>query len=130
MSDDTFDNVIMDGMRFAESLVKHYGPEKGMEFWDTIGSVMGREIQGQVLFKMLTGGSSGRFQFRIGDARNNGNMVASIKAIRKYTGLGLKESKDLLDMSDAQLVRITLVNPNEQREAMREFRALGLQVLL
>lgn len=127
-TEDTFDNVVLDGIRFMESLSKHYGQEKGMEIWEAFGPIMGREVQGKILFKMLTGSYSGRISFRQGTARDMGNTVACIKAIRSYTGIGLKDAKDLFDESSSRIVSIDLGNVDEQREVMREFRTLGLIV--
>ena len=122
----TLDAVIYDGVRFLESLTKHYGPEKGMELWEAFGPIMGKEVKGKVFFAMLTGQTSGRIRIEANAAQNS-NAVAVIKCIRSYTGNGLKEAKDLWDMSKQQIVTIE-VAPDKARDFAKELRALGCMV--
>ena len=49
-SDPTLDAVVFDGIRFLESLTTHFGPEKGMAVWDSLGDALGRDIKGRVFF--------------------------------------------------------------------------------
>lgn len=122
----TIDAVIYDGVRFLESLTRHYGPEKGMELWEAFGSIMGKEVKGKVFFAMLTGQTSGRIKVEANAAQNS-NAVAVIKCIRTYTGNGLKEAKDLWDLSKQKVVTIE-VSPDKAREFAKDLRALGCLV--
>ena len=124
--EDTLDTVVYDGIRFLESLTTHYGPDKGMEVWEAMGVAMGREVKGKVFFAMLTGATSGRIKMSAGTAVTS-NAVAVIKCIRNYTGKGLKEAKDLWDLSKARAVEIEC-KPDEQREFAQELRMLGCKV--
>jgi ribosomal protein L7/L12 len=123
MTTDTLDEVIFDGIRFLESLTRHYGPEKGMEVWEAIGSVAGKEVKGKVFFAMLTGSTNGRIRMSAGNAVAT-NAVAVIKCIRSYTGFGLKEAKDLWDESKINTVTID-VAPGKQREFSLDLKNLG-----
>ena len=127
MSDAEFESVVFDGIRFLESLTKYYGPEKGMELWNAMGEAMGKEVKGKVFFAMLTGETGGRVRFRADVAERNGNAVPVIKTIRTYTGLGLKEAKDLWDASKTAATVIQ-VNPNEHRALAKSLRELGCLV--
>ena len=120
------DAVVFDGIRFLESLTKYYGTDKGMEVWNAFGEVMGKEIKGKVFFAMLTGETGGRVRFRA-DQAEHGNAVAVIKTIRTYTGLGLKEAKDIWDLSKSTPAVVS-VNPNQHRDLAKELRALGCAV--
>jgi len=96
---DTMEPVIRDGIRFLESLTRHYGHEEGMRIWEGIGEVVGTEVKGQIFFAMLSGETSNRVGFLQGSASTTGNTVSCIKAIRGYTGMGLKEAKDAFALS-------------------------------
>lgn len=121
-----FDAVVFDGIRFLESLTKYYGPDKGMEVWNSMGEAMGKEVKGKVFFAMLTGETGGRIRFRA-DKAEQVNAVPVIKLIRTYTGLGLKEAKDLWDESK---IRPTVIQvaPNDHRKFAKELRELGCLV--
>jgi ribosomal protein L7/L12 len=93
---DTMEPVIRDGIKFLESLTRHYGQEEGMRIWDGIGEVVGADVKGQIFFAMLTGETSNRVGFLQGVAAH-GYAVSCIKAIRGSTGMGLKEAKDAWD---------------------------------
>ena len=75
----------------------------------------------------MTGGVSGRIKMGAGSAINS-NAVAVIKCIRNYTGMGLKEAKDIWDASKLQLTDIR-VEPDRQRDFARELRNLGCNVV-
>lgn len=126
--DDSLGQVVYDGVRFLQSLTQHYGADKGMEFWEAFGSVMGKEVKGRVFFAMLSGETSGRIRFSIDTTGYNPNAVACIKAIRTATGFGLKEAKDLYDASKNKVVHIDCTTPEEGRKLAKELRNLGCRV--
>lgn len=119
------DEVVFDGIRFLESLTRHYGPEKGMAVWESMGHALGDEVKGKVFFSMLTGESSNRIRIRAGSCQN---AVAAIKAIRMGTGKGLKEAKDIWDLSKHQVVVVDDVVHEEKRGMVRSLRELGMIV--
>lgn len=47
-SNSELSEVIIDGIRFLESIARHYGPEKSIDIWDKMGEAMGQDIKGQV----------------------------------------------------------------------------------
>jgi len=120
----TLDEVVFDGIRFLESLTRHYGPEKGMEVWEAMGHAVGDEIKGKVFFSMLTGESSNRVRIQKGKCHQ---AVAAIKAIRMGTGLGLKDAKDAWDLSAIKIVTLD-VDHEEKREMVNTLRSLGMIV--
>lgn len=124
--ENTLDAVVFDGLRFLESLTRHYGPEKGMAAWEQMGEVIGSEIKGKVFFAMLTGETSNRVRIRAG---NCNEAVAAIKAIRTATGYGLKEAKDAWDRSKTQIVLLDNVQRSAKRQLVTTLRDLGMVVL-
>jgi ribosomal protein L7/L12 len=124
MKTDTLDEVVFDGIRFLESLTRHYGAEKGMQVWEKMGEAVGDEIKGKVFFSMLTGESSNRIRIQKGNCTQ---AVAAIKAIRMATSLGLKEAKDAWDLSGMKVVTLDVAH-EEKRDAVRNLRNLGMIV--
>ena len=125
MTDNTIDEVVFDGIRFLESLTRHYGPDHGMAVWEKMGEVLGPDIKGQVFFSMLTGESSNRVRIQAGTCTE---AVAAIKAIRSGTGYGLKEAKDAWDLSKHQVVVLDNVNREEKRNMVKTLRNIGMVV--
>lgn len=119
------EQLISDGLQFVKSLTDYYGPEKGMEVWNSFGDVMGKTIQHKVFMEMLMGKSFMTITFAAGNANNGGNAVPVIKCIRQYTGYGLKEAKDYWDASKTVAQTIKVDNPNMAQDFRRELRTLG-----
>ena len=125
-NENTIDEVVFDGIRFLESLTRHYGAEKGMAVWEQMGEVLGSDIKGRVFFAMLTGESSNRVRIRAGTCSE---AVSAIKAIRMATGYGLKEAKDAWNLSKHQIVVLDNVQRDSKRELIRTLRDLGMVVM-
>lgn len=123
--ENTMDTVVYDGIRFLESLTRHYGPEKGIAVWEQMGQVLGSEVKGKVFFAMLTGERSNRVRIQVGTCTE---AVAAIKAIRVATGYGLKEAKDAWDQSKYKVAVIDNVQMGAKHELVRTLRDLGMIV--
>lgn len=125
MSDD-LDSVVHDGIRFLESITRHYGPEKGIELWDKMAEVFGKEVKGKIFFAMLTGETTSRVQFTTGASHQ---PVWAIKAIKVATGCGLQEAKDLYDMGKIKTVSVDVKTAEDRRELIKCLRDAGCLVL-
>ena len=124
MTNEAMDEVVFDGIRFLESITRHYGAEKGIEVWEKMGEAFGEEIKGKVFFSMLTGESSNRVRIQKG---NCNQAVAAIKAIRIGTGLGLKDAKDAWDLSGMKTVTLDVAH-EEKRGMVNTLRNIGMIV--
>lgn len=121
---EAIDYVVSDGLRFLRSLTEMYGAEKGMAVWHELGHVLGDEIQGAIFFAMIAGTDHDKVSIR---STNPGiGAVSVIKCIRQYTGLGLKEAKDIWDMSKVKMVKIDCQRKDQSNFA-RELRSLGCE---
>lgn len=84
-------------------------------------------MKGAIFFALITGDYQGEIIAR-GFSSPPQNYVDCIKAIRLYTGWGLKEAKDAGDLIKDG-VRQTLTVPTDKRsEAVVAFRRLGFLV--
>jgi len=131
-SEHTRNNLIIESIAFMQAVIAAYGPEKGEEMWDTIVLTLDPSVKRQILMKMLTGDFVGKVVIR--GYRGERRVVQAIKAVRNITGLGLKESKDLVDHaygSSNQCGQPTEieVDPNKRRDAIKELEAAGCIVL-
>lgn len=127
--EDTMEMVVRDGIRFMESLTRHYGAERGQEIWKDIGEVVGKEVRGKIFFAMITGETlTDRVTFTCGDAERRGHAVPVIKAIRIATGLGLKEAKDQWDHSKSTRGVVQCASYDDARDLVKNLRDLGCRI--
>jgi hypothetical protein len=89
--------IITNGMHFMRSITEAYGAEKGMELWETIANTLDPDVKGQIFFALITGTYNDRVHLKGVTSPGNVNAVSCIKEIRMWSGLGLKESKDMYD---------------------------------
>ena len=119
--------LIHDGIRFLRTLTEVYGTDEGMAIWDKMGTAFPDDLRGRIFFAMLTGQTGRHINVSAGRARANSNAISTIKCIREYTKLGLKEAKDLWDASQTGTVSIEC-DPRVSNEFSRELRSLGCTV--
>ena len=90
-------SVISNGLHFMRSITEAYGADKGLELWEQITGVLDEDVKGQIFFAMITGQYNDRILLKGVTHMGTNNAVACIKEIRQWTGLGLKDSKDIYD---------------------------------
>lgn len=122
---DTMADVITSGLYFLRALTTHYGPDKGIEIWNSMSDSLGREVKGKIFFKMITGESGSKVVFNAGAADQHGMAIPVIKAIRVASGLGLKEAKDLWDNSKTNTVTFDTHNIDAAIAVKKELRQFG-----
>lgn len=119
-------DVIQSGINFIRSITEAYGTDEGMQLWESIASVLDPDIKGQIFFAMLTGEYNGIIT--ISGCAAHANKVEMIKAIRRVSDLGLKESKDICDeMLSGKPQRLN-VNPKNRNQYLNELRSAGFFV--
>lgn len=89
--------IISNGLHFMRSITEAYGADKGLELWEQIAGVLDPDVKGQIFFAMITGNYNDRILLKGISASAQNNAVNCIKEIRAWTGLGLKDSKDMYD---------------------------------
>lgn len=116
------ESIISSGLEFMRSITECYGVDKGMKLWDDIASTLGNDVKGEIFFAMI----SGEYTTKIRVSGTVHDRIASIKTIRTYTGLGLKEAKDLSDeMQSGKVILLKLTDPKLRTSAIRDFRSVG-----
>jgi hypothetical protein len=122
--------IIQDGIHFITAISQAYGAEEGMKLWERIAEVLDPSVKGDIFFAMLTGQYNDRVYANLNQSIPHvasANKIAVIKCIRTYTGLGLKEAKDLTDlMLFGSKVEMILERPHQRSEFIRELSSLGI----
>lgn len=121
------EDIIHTGIEFIRTITEAYGNDEGMKLWDTISSVLDPSVKGEIFFAMLTGDYSGNITVN-GTQHSRINKIATIKAIRSVTNLGLKEAKDLSDVLDSGNSIKIKVEGKRRAAAVAELRAASLLV--
>ncbi len=124
--EDHKESVIANGLHFMRSITEAYGADEGMQLWDTIASTLDPDVKGQIFFAMITGTYNNRITLKRVGADTD--RVARIKEIRIWTGLGLKEAKDVSDMVEMGKPMSLTVRPQEYSVAVVGLRRVGFQV--
>lgn len=124
--DAIYESLIQDSINFMQSLVEYFGSERGMEGWNLIAQALGDDVRADIFMTLLEGGSRKILNLSRSPEQLP-NAISVIKAIRSVTGLGLKEAKDLWQLSDTQAIRITLSPEVNKTTAIRDFRNLGMR---
>ncbi len=114
--------IIGSGLEFMRSITNCYGSEEGMKLWGAIASTLDSSVKGEIFFAMITGEYNSNL--RVSGTVND--RVRSIKTIRTYTGLGLKEAKDLSDaMQSGKTVVLKLARSEDRTHAIFDLRSCG-----
>lgn len=126
LSADHYEMLIVNGMAFMQTVTTVFGAERGMELWEKIAEVVDPGLKQEIFIRMLVGDIDNRITFRAGI---NSDMIPVIKAIRTATGLGLKETKDLWDMSKVKFVSVEVPNVGRRHQLRQELEFLNMEVL-
>jgi hypothetical protein len=126
-----FQNLISDGLMFLRSMVDYYGQNRALELWDHLNEVMGPDLKGAVMLRLLMGEDYRRCITIVGvrPGHQFSNKVQAIKAVRMLSGLGLKEAKDIIDrvvMGYREVVEVSA--PGNYTTGITELRDTGLMV--
>lgn len=124
--DTIYDCLIQDAINFMQSMTEYYGNERAMESWNLIAQALGDDVRTDIFMNLLEGGSRKIINLsRVPEQAPS--AIGVIKAIRSATGLGLKEAKDLWELSGTRAIRITLSPEASKTMMIRDFRDLGMR---
>lgn len=117
-------HIIQASLSFISAVTEAYGADEGMKLWENINHNLDPDIKGKVFFAMLTG--EYRNTIKLTGTYDSRDLVRAIKCVRTYTGLGLKEAKDLVVRLDQGIAQTIEVDPKVRHEAIVELRNSGL----
>ena len=127
-------SLITNGLHFMRAITEAYGADKGLELWEQITSVLDPDVKGQIFFAMITGQYNDRILLKGLTTMASNNAVACIKEIRTWTGLGLKDSKDIYDrLRDRTYLSVPSteylkVSPEQYSQAVAGLRNVGFTI--
>lgn len=100
-------------MRFLRSVKTQFGPLTAVETMNALQPILGREWVGRIMFHMMADNHMRIERFKI-SCPPNYQKIYTIKQIRSMTGLGLTESKRLVEQAEAtpQTIEVPLQNYN------------------
>lgn len=122
LSDGDKGNIVVASTDLLKAITKAFGPEHGLKLWDDLANCLGAEIKGDVFINMLTGESCGEVTI----TSTGPNFINCIKTIRTYSGMGLKEAKDLADIArSGGTAKFRILNSSNRAQCLRDFAAAG-----
>lgn len=126
-SSESQDRMLGASIEFLASITEVFGTDKGYEVWDGIASLIGQELKDAMFMTMLQGRTAGGVTIRglKGNEHASIGKVEAIKCIRNYTGLGLKESKDIADAIFMGADKKIDVRFTERLAAVKDLKTLG-----
>ena len=124
-------DIITSGIQFIRAITECYGTDTGMKMWETMADTIDPDVKGQIFFAMITGEYQNKLRCSVNYAvySLNPDKVRMIKEIRTWTGLGLKEAKDMADdMIDNRGNHVITVSADKYQEARRGLIGAGVTV--
>ena len=117
-------HIVQASLSFIGAVTEAYGADEGLKLWDAINQTLDPDIKGKVFFAMIKGDY--RNTIKLTGTYDSRDLVRAIKCIRTYTGLGLKEAKDLVLRLDSGVAQVIEVDPMVRSEAIVQLRNSGM----
>lgn len=119
------DQITVSSLDLMRTLTVTMGTDCGMKTWERITEVLGDDAKAAIFFSMLTGSSGATIRV---SAYPSDQKVSFIKIVRNYTGMGLKEAKDLSDLIGNPYPKTYIefkVKSSGYQSCRSELRAIG-----
>lgn len=131
LSNDQQENIIGSAITMIQALSEAFGPEHGIKVWETMSEILGPGVKETVFMAMLSGRSSGLITIKAipVDRRDTLSKISVIKCIRNYTGMGLKEAKDVSDELWIGADKILDVKWQDRPKFANDLRNIGVMTL-
>lgn len=123
------DTIVVSGLQFMRSITEAYGSERGMALWESISDTLGPNLKGEIFFRLLTGNGSSTITVLSSMAKPSNLFISYIKAVRKYTGWGLKEAKDFCDLTESGKKMSMPVTVDQRLNCIAELQTFNVVVL-
>jgi ribosomal protein L7/L12 len=127
LPNDVADRIVFSGIELMSAITDAFGAEEGIEVWNKMAEHIGQEFHQRVFMAMLSGQTSCHVRLIGKGVRDNGYFVELIKTIRNYTGLGLKEAKDIADgINNGATETIKLMKSVDRRPFLEAIKKTGV----
>jgi hypothetical protein len=102
-----------------------YGSEKGMDLWATIVDTIDDNLKGDIFFGMISGKYVAN-SVTITKCSPT-DFVQMIKVVRTYTGMGLKDAKDLCDLlrNNGTISSVSVIEGKKASDFIRNIKMCG-----
>jgi len=117
------ENIVSSGINFMRTITEAYGPDKGLELWDSISTTLGNDIKGAIFFSMIAG-HTGDMVRMSGSAYQK---ISAIKAVRDATGMGLAEAKKIVEDAAMQVITLRLIRGKDRNRLVTDLMAAGMR---
>jgi ribosomal protein L7/L12 len=109
------------------SITDAFGAEEGLDVWNKMAEHIGTEFHQRVFIAMLSGSTSCHIRVVGKDVREKGRFIDLIKVIRQYSGLGLKEAKDIADkINDGSTETVKILKSTDRRHFIDAIKPTGV----
>jgi ribosomal protein L7/L12 len=124
---DASDRIVFGGIELMSAITDAFGAEEGLEVWNKMAEHIGQEFHQRVFMAMLSGQTSCHVRLIGKGVRDTGYFIDLIKVIRNYTGLGLKEAKDIADgINNGATETVRLTRSGDRRTFLEEIKKTGV----
>jgi ribosomal protein L7/L12 len=127
---DASDRIVFGGIELMSAITDAFGAEEGLEVWNKMAEHIGQEFHQRVFMAMLSGQTSCHVRVIGKNVYEAGLFIDLIKTIRKYTGLGLKEAKDIADgINNGATETIKIMKSTDRRHFIEEIKKSGASAI-
>ena len=112
---------------FLTTLAELSPAETAHQVWEALSDTIHPDLKLDLFMQMLTGHGGGSIII----ISTGSEFINCIKLIRAYSGLGLKEAKDLADLartSGGNTARFKLLSGQSRNACIRDFSDIGARV--
>ena len=111
---------------FLTTLAEISPADTAHQVWNSLSDIIHPDLKLDLFMQMLTGHGSGSILI----LSTGGEFINCIKLIRAYSGLGLKDAKDLADLARAggNAARFKLLSGQSRNACIRDFGNIGARV--
>lgn len=117
--------VVEDALQLMSTITETFGANDGLIIWEKVANVLGESAKADMFFAMVTQSTDGINRTIRVDSYPYDKKVVFIKLIREFTGLGLKEAKDLSESGFPITFR---VRADDLRKCREELRVHGIRL--
>jgi hypothetical protein len=137
LDEPTRETIVVAGMEFMRTITEAFGTEPGIALWNTISDTLGDDLKGAIFFRLITGDTGSNMTIMSTNTKSatsssrftSNDFISYIKCIRTYTGMGLKEAKDICDLTEGGQHARLEITYKKKPEFIRELAKIGVKAV-